>query len=161
MTSSPRPLPVLRAVTSVTTRTHCPYCAFQCGMAVTSVTAAETTVEVKPDPDFPVNRGQMCIKGFTSADLLDHPARLTAPLVRSAQGRLVPATWDAALDFVAERLLKLRATYGAAAVGAFGGGALTNEKAYLLETYVRVALGSPNVAYQGRYCMSSAAGGQN
>jgi len=161
LTSSPRPLPVLRAVTSVTTRTHCPYCAFQCGMAVTSVTAAETTVEVKPDPDFPVNRGQMCIKGFTSADLLDHPARLTAPLVRSAQGRLVPATWDAALDFVAERLLKLRATYGAAAVGAFGSGALTNEKAYLLGKFVRVALGSPNVDYNGRYCMSSAAGGQN
>ena len=159
--SSSRPLPVLRAVTSVTTRTHCPYCAYQSGKAVTSVTAAETTVEVKPDQDFPVNRGQMCIKGFTSADLLDHPARVTTPLVRNAEGRLVPATWDAALDFVAERLLKLRASYGAAAVGAFGSGALTNEKAYLLGKFVRVALGSPNVDYNGRYCMSSAAGGQN
>ena len=159
--SSSRPLPVLRAVTSVTTRTHCPYCAFQCGMAVTSVTAAETTLEVRPDQDFPVNRGQMCIKGFTSADLIDHPGRLTAPLVRGADGRLVPATWDAALDFIAERLLKLRATYGAASVGAFGSGALTNEKAYLLGKFVRVALSSPNIDYNGRYCMSSAAGGQN
>jgi len=159
--SSSRPLPVLRAVTSVTTRTHCPYCAFQCGMAVTSVTAAETTIEVKPDQDFPVNRGQMCIKGFTSADLLDHPARVTTPLVRNGEGRLVPATWEAALDFVAERLLKLRASHGAAAVGAFGSGALTNEKAYLLGKFVRVALGSPNIDYNGRYCMSSAAGGQN
>ena len=159
--SSSRSLPVLRAVTSVTTRTHCPYCAFQCGMVVTSVTAAETTIEVKPDQDFPVNRGQMCIKGFTSADLLDHPARVTTPLVRNGEGRLVPATWEAALDFVAERLLKLRASHGAAAVGAFGSGALTNEKAYLLGKFVRVALGSPNIDYNGRYCMSSAAGGQN
>jgi len=103
----------------------------------------------------------MCIKGFTSADLIDHPGRLTAPLLRAADGRLVPASWDAALDLVAERLLKLRATYGAASVGAFGSGALTNEKTYLLGKFVRVALASPNVDYNGRYCMSSAAGGQN
>ena len=61
-------LPVLRAVTAVTTRTHCPYCAFQCGMAVTSDTEGAVPLEVKPDEDFPVNRGQMCIKGFTSAE---------------------------------------------------------------------------------------------
>ena len=50
------------------TRTHCPYCAFQCGMTVSQA------LEVRPDDDFPVNRGQMCIKGFTSASLLDHPS---------------------------------------------------------------------------------------
>ncbi len=39
-------------------------------------------LEVRPDEAFPVNRGQMCIKGFTSADLLDHPERVTTPLLR-------------------------------------------------------------------------------
>ena len=75
--SEPLALPVLRVVDAVTTRTHCPYCAFQCGMEVTTVTAAEAVPaprpDVRPDPAFPVNRGQMCIKGFTSGDLLDHP----------------------------------------------------------------------------------------
>jgi assimilatory nitrate reductase catalytic subunit len=156
-----RALPVLRAVTSVTTRTHCPYCAFQCGMAVTSVAADQTTLEVKPDPDFPVNRGQMCIKGFTSGDLIDHPRRLTAPQLRGRDGRLVPASWEAALDFIAERLLRLRAAHGPQALAAFGSGALTNEKAYLLGKFVRLALGSPHIDYNGRYCMSSAAAGQN
>jgi assimilatory nitrate reductase catalytic subunit len=130
-------------------------------MAVTSVTGAEAPLDVKPDQDFPVNRGQMCIKGFTSADIVDHPGRLTAPLLRGADGRLVPASWDAALDFIAERLLKLRAAHGPASVGAFGSGALTNEKAYLLGKFARVALASPNIDYNGRYCMSSAAAGQN
>jgi assimilatory nitrate reductase catalytic subunit len=156
-----RPLPALRAITSVTTRTHCPYCAFQCGMAVTSVAGSDTALEVKADQEFPVNRGQMCIKGFTSGDLVDHPARLTAPRLRARDGRLVPASWDAALDFVAERLLQLRAAHGPAALAAFGSGALTNEKAYLLGKFVRVALGSPNIDYNGRYCMASAAAGQN
>lgn len=137
-----------------TTRTHCPYCAFQCGMLV-------SPAGVTADPDFPVNRGQMCVKGFSSAELLAHPGRLTTPQVRGRDGRLVSASWDAALDLVAERLLAIRAAHGPAALAAFGSGALTNEKAYLLGKFVRLALGSPHVDYNGRYCMSSAAAGQN
>ena len=49
---SSRPLPILRAVTSVTTRTHCPYCAFQCGMAVTATSAPETALDVKGDEQY-------------------------------------------------------------------------------------------------------------
>jgi assimilatory nitrate reductase catalytic subunit len=143
---------------AIATRTHCPYCAFQCGMLIS--TGAEG-VDVKADREFPVNRGQMCVKGFTSGELLGHPARLTTPRVRGRDGRLLPASWDAALDFVAEGLIRLRQAHGAAALGAFGSGALTNEKAYLLGKFVRVALGSPNVDYNGRYCMASAAAGQN
>ena len=151
----------LRVVTRETTKTHCPYCAFQCGMVVTVTAAERDSVSVRADDDFPVNRGQMCIKGFTSAALLDHPERVQSPLLRQANGRLVPASWDSALDFVAEKLLALRAKHGPTALAAFGSGALTNEKAYLLGKFVRVALGSPNVDYNGRYCMASAAAGQN
>jgi assimilatory nitrate reductase catalytic subunit len=140
-------------------RTHCPYCAFQCGIRVTQ--GADRAYAVKADEDFPVNRGQMCIKGFTSTTLLDSPARVLTPKVRGRDGRLQPASWDAALDFVAERLSAVRAAHGDAAVGLFGSGALTNEKAYLLGKFARVALRTPNIDYNGRYCMSSAAAGQN
>ena len=115
---------------------------------------------VRPDDDFPVNRGQMCIKGFTSADLLNHPHRLLSPKVRGRDGRLVAASWDAALDLVAERLQRIRLEHGPDAVAAFGSGALTNEKAYLLGKFVRVALRSRHIDYNGRYCMASAAAGQ-
>jgi len=157
--------PPLTVVQSVTTSTHCPYCAFQCGMSVTVTSTADgpqpARPDVRPDPDFPVNRGQMCIKGFTSADLIDHPHRLTAPMMRTRGGRRVPVSWDTALDFVADRLLRLRAAHGPAALAAFGSGALTNEKAYLLGKFARLALGTPNIDYNGRYCMASAAAGQN
>jgi assimilatory nitrate reductase catalytic subunit len=118
-------------------------------------------LSIQADPEFPVNRGQMCIKGFTAAALLDNPARVTDPLMRDSNGKLVPTSWDNALDFIAEKLTSLRDRYGAAALGAFGSGALTNEKAYLLGKFVRVVLKSPNIDYNGRYCMSSAAAGQN
>lgn len=151
----------LRIVTSETTKTHCPYCAFQCGMSVTTTEGQRGEVKVGADPEFPVNRGQMCIKGFTSAALLDHPARIRSPMMRQRGGRFVPVAWDTALDFVAERILAIRDEYGAAAIAAFGSGALTNEKTYLLGKFVRVALRSPNIDYNGRYCMASAAAGQN
>jgi assimilatory nitrate reductase catalytic subunit len=156
-----RSAPHLVAVTSDTVKTHCPYCAFQCGMEVTTVRGGSQPLHVTANPDFPVNRGQMCIKGFTSGALLDHPQRLRQPLLRDAQGRLAPASWEQALDFVAQRLLALQASYGKACVGVFGSGALTNEKTYLLGKFARVALGTPNIDYNGRYCMSSAAAGQN
>jgi assimilatory nitrate reductase catalytic subunit len=133
-------------------------------MRVTPLKAGATApaaFDIRADEEFPVNRGQMCIKGFTSGELLDHPARVMTPLVRGRGGALVAASWEAALDFVAERLLAIRARHGAAALGAFGSGALTNEKAYWLGKFARLALGTPNVDYNGRYCMSSAAAGQN
>ncbi len=139
--------------------THCPYCAFQCGLSVTARTGK--ALEVLADETFPVNRGQMCIKGHTAGQLLEQPDRLVAPMMRGADGVLAPVPWDAALDFVAERLLAIREAHGAPALAAFGSGALTNEKAYVLGKFARVALRTPNIDYNGRYCMASAAAGQN
>nr|WP_189224601.1 molybdopterin oxidoreductase family protein [Saccharothrix coeruleofusca] len=110
--------------------------------------------------EFPTNRGGLCQKGWTAAELLTSPARLTTPLVRR-DGELRPATWDEALDVVADGLRRLRAEHGPDAVGVFGGGGLTNEKSYLLGKFARVALGTSQIDYNGRFCMSSAAAAGN
>ncbi|MEU0333005.1 molybdopterin-dependent oxidoreductase [Streptomyces sp. NPDC006193] len=136
------------------TPTHCPYCALQCGMNVTPL--PQGGVEVTERPDFPVNRGALCGKGRTAAQVLSPAVRLTAPLVRSG-GRLVEAGWAQALDLVAERLGATRERYGPDALGVFGGGGLTNEKAYALGKFARVVLGTSQIDYNGRFCMSSAA----
>ncbi|MFD5668687.1 molybdopterin oxidoreductase family protein [Streptomyces anthocyanicus] len=141
--------------TPATTPTHCPYCALQCGMNLTPVEGG--TVEVSERTDFPVNRGALCGKGRTAAAVLAPGARLTSPLVRSGDGALVPAGWDEALDRIAGNLERTRARYGADALGVFGGGGLTNEKAYALGKFARVVLGTSQIDYNGRFCMSSAA----
>ncbi|MFF0683472.1 molybdopterin oxidoreductase family protein [Streptomyces tendae] len=138
-----------------TTPTHCPYCALQCGMNLTPVGGG--TVEVSERADFPVNRGALCGKGRTAAAVLAPGSRLTSPLVRSGDGALVPAGWDEALDRIAGNLQRTRARYGADALGVFGGGGLTNEKAYALGKFARVVLGTSQIDYNGRFCMSSAA----
>ncbi len=137
------------------TPTHCPYCALQCGMNLTPT--ADGTVEVSERADFPVNRGALCGKGRTAPAVLSSAVRLTSPLVRSAGGELVPASWEEGLDRVAEGLGRTRAEHGADAVGVFGGGGLTNEKAYGLGKFARVVLGTSQIDYNGRFCMSSAA----
>ncbi|MFC7708031.1 molybdopterin oxidoreductase family protein [Micromonospora lupini] len=134
--------------------THCPYCALQCGMTLREDDAG---VSVLPR-QFPTNRGGLCQKGWTSAELLDHPDRLTTPLLRDpVTGELRPATWDAALDRVASGLRAIQDSSGRDAVAVFGGGGLTNEKAYALGKFARVALRTRNIDYNGRFCMSSAA----
>ncbi|UNO42117.1 molybdopterin oxidoreductase family protein [Streptomyces sp. MST-110588] len=165
--------------------THCPYCSLQCGMTLRPTGLTGLTgpadpgggprgvpsgepggepnsvpygVEVVERTAFPVNRGALCGKGRTAPELLSPGARLTGPLVRDATtGQLAPASWDQALDRVAEGLTRAGAVYGRDAVGVFGGGGLTNEKAYALGKFARVALGTSQIDYNGRFCMSSAA----
>lgn len=138
--------------------THCPYCALQCGMVLR---ATGDGVEVAAR-DFPTNRGGLCQKGWTAADLLDHPDRLTTPLLRDRPGgELRPATWDEALGRVAAGVQDVQHRHGPDAVAVFGGGGLTNEKAYALGRFARVTLRTRHIDYNGRWCMSSAAAAGN
>ncbi|NUT70791.1 molybdopterin oxidoreductase family protein [Pseudarthrobacter sp. C4D7] len=155
--------------------THCPYCALQCAMTLTSPAGLAPASQPGPGPapapagptapplldvagrDFPTNRGGLCRKGWTSATLLNHAGRITEPLLKGADGIHRPIGWDQALDLAATAVKDARARYGADAVGVFGGGGLTNEKAYQLGKFARLALGTSRIDYNGRFCMSSAA----
>jgi assimilatory nitrate reductase catalytic subunit len=154
-----RPLTIVNPPdTARTVNTHCPYCAFQCGI---SITTSPTGTTLAGDPAFPVNNGQLCIKGFTALDMLHRADRVTTPMKRTASGEFEPVSWDAALDDIAARLDATRTRHGRDANACYGSGSLTNEKAYLLGKFARVALKTANIDYNGRYCMSSAAAAQN
>ncbi|WP_067830046.1 molybdopterin oxidoreductase family protein [Actinomadura kijaniata] len=140
------------------TATHCPYCALQCGMRLDGA----GPLTVTPRDDVPANRGGLCQKGWTAAELLTVPDRITTPLMRARRGApLEPCTWDEALDRIAARARRLRAAHGPDAVAVFGGGGLTNEKAYQLGKFARIALRTSQIDYNGRFCMSSAAAASN
>ena len=154
--------PPTRTVLSVAT--HCPFCALQCSMRLRpspSPGGVGAGVEIEPDPSFPVNEGRMCLKGWASVGLLRDTSRLAKPLLRDRSGRLKATSWSVALDEVSGRIAAIQAAQGRDAVGVFGSGALTNEKAYMLGKFARVALRTANIDYNGRFCMSSAAAAQN
>jgi assimilatory nitrate reductase catalytic subunit len=141
-----------------TTATHCPYCSLQCGVTMTAGDRPATLVPA----DFPVNKGGLCSKGWSAPELLDHPERLTRPLVRALPGDrtspLVESSWEVALGRVVEAITATQRQHGRDAVGCFGGGGLTNEQAYQFGKFARVALRTSAIDYNGRFCMSSAAG---
>ena len=149
--------------------THCPYCALQCAMTLKSPAALTPAKQPGSDPvtalpvlevngrDFPTNRGGLCRKGWTSASLLSHPGRVTEPLLKGSDGVHRPISWDEALKLITSAVKETQARYGADAVGVFGGGGLTNEKAYMLGKFARLALRTSRIDYNGRFCMSSAA----
>ena len=61
--------------------------------------------------DFPTNKGGLCQKGWTAADLLTHPDRLTTPLMRDGKaGALRPVSWDVALDRIAWEIAGCRSS---------------------------------------------------
>ncbi|WP_020646403.1 molybdopterin oxidoreductase family protein [Amycolatopsis balhimycina] len=143
----------------VPTATHCPYCSLQCGIRVV---AGDRPAVLTPWEDFPTNRGGLCGKGWRAAELLDHPERITEPLVRSHRDApLRPASWDDALDRIVVAVRRSQLRHGPDSVGCFGGGGLTNEKAYQLGKFARVALRTASIDYNGRFCMSSAAAAAN
>ncbi len=127
--------------------------------------AGNRPATLQPQEDFPTNRGGLCAKGWTANSLLDHPDRLLSPLVRTIRGDrsspLRTASWDEAFERIIDAIEDAQANYGRDAVGCFGGGGLTNEKAYLFGKFARVALRTSAIDYNGRFCMSSAATASN
>jgi len=125
------------------TLTHCPYCSLQCGI---TLRVAPDRVHLAPQEDFPTNRGGLCSKGWNAAELLDHPERLTEPLVRDRRDApLKPTTWDDALDLIATRI-RAAATPDAFALYLTARG-ITNETYYAAQKATR-AIGTNNAAPQ-------------
>src|SRR5262245_6714382 len=102
-----------------TSRTMCPMSCHPtlCGMLVTVENGR--LVELRGDPDNPDSRGFLCVRGQASREIIENPRRLLHPLIRARRGedRWRQATWDEALDFVADRMQMV----GREAVGLWAG----------------------------------------
>ncbi|MBB6146658.1 NADH-quinone oxidoreductase subunit G [Silvibacterium bohemicum] len=92
-----------------------------------------------------INGDFLCIKGRYAFDFANHTERLTKPLVRGADGKLAPVSWDYAIDFAAKKLAEIRDTRGGKAIGVIGSNRTTNEEAYLLQKFARTVLKTNNV----------------
>jgi assimilatory nitrate reductase catalytic subunit len=73
-------------------------------------------------------------------------------------GALARVSWDEALGYITERWQAIQAEHGRDAVAIYSGSSMTNEKCYVMGKFARVALRTRHVDYNGRLCMSSAAG---
>jgi assimilatory nitrate reductase catalytic subunit len=135
--------------------THCCFCGQQCGIQLK--VKDERIVGFEPWEEFPFNQGKLCPKGVKRYLQDEHPDRLLTPLERRETQGFAPVGWDAALDRTAREIQRIQAAHGRDAFAVLTGASLTNEKAYLMGKFARVALRTANIDYNGRLCMVSAA----
>lgn len=95
---------------------------------------------VRGDPDHITSRGHLCPKAFGLQELHLDPDRLTTPLVRSSEGQLQPATWEAAFEFIGERLPAIIDRDGPDAVAMYLGNPVAHDFATALYSSMALRL---------------------
>ncbi len=129
------------------TLTTCPYCGCGCGFYLEVLDGR--LIGVTPSETSPVNRGKLCVKGWNAHEFVQHPKRLTQPLLRK-NGELTEVSWDEALDYTSQRLKEIKEAYGPDSIGFFASAKVTNEENYLLQKFARAAVGTNNVDHCAR-----------
>ncbi|MGG5819026.1 formate dehydrogenase subunit alpha [Falsiroseomonas sp. HW251] len=142
----------------------CPYCGVGCQVGFR---VRDNRIEEVVGRDGPANQGRLCVKGRFGFDYLNHPDRLTTPLIRvdgaakdpadcldpqRARRKFREASWDEALDRAAQGLARLRDGLGPSALAGFGSAKGSNEEAYLFQKLVRLGFGTNNVDHCTRLC---------
>ncbi len=127
--------------------TVCTYCG--CGCNVTLHVSRNEVVRVTSRPDT-INEGWLCVKGRFGYSFINSPDRLTTPLIKK-DGKFVPASWDEALDLIAEKLGDIKKKHGPDAIGGLSSARCTNEENYLFQKFIRAGIGTNNVDHCARY----------
>lgn len=123
--------------------TICPYCGVGCGIRLEL--SGDRILRSRPNPESPVNRGQLCVKGRYGLGFVHHPDRLSKPLIKR-DGAFVEASWEEALDLIAHRLSEYKGDQFAAIASA----KCTNEENYLIQKFARAVMGTNNVDHCAR-----------
>ena len=128
--------------------TTCPYCGVGCGINM-QVSSDDEIVAVEDDPDNRSSEGMLCVKGRFGTSFVHHPDRLTTPLIRE-DSEFREATWDEALDLIADRLVNYRDDN----FGTLCSAKATNEDGYIQQKFARLIMQTNNIDHCTRLCHS-------
>lgn len=131
-----------RGAVATTTDTVCPYCG--CGCNIRLHVKDGRLVRSRPVDTASLSAAALCVRGSYGLDFVHSPDRLTTPLVR-VDGELRAASWDQALDCVADGFRRIVEAHGPRALAVLGSSKCTNEENYLLQKLARVVLGTNNI----------------
>ncbi len=148
-------------------KTLCPFCGVGCTLYLG--VRGRRVVRARGDTANPVNQGGLCVKGRFGLDFVNHPERLTHPLIRreGVAKSIAPeepndiesvfreAEWDEALDRVAAEWKNIIQEYGPRALGVLSSAKCTNEENYIAQKLARAVIGTNNVDHCARLCHSS------
>jgi len=124
-------------------KTTCVYCGVGCGLHLGI--SGDQVVSVRGDRERPTNNGNLCVKGRFGFNFINHPDRLTTPLIKK-DGVFEEASWEEALNLIAEKFSKSKGSQFAALASA----KCTNEDNYLIQKFTRAVMGTNTVDHCAR-----------
>ncbi len=129
------------------TKTTCGYCGVGCQLYLH--VKENRVVKVTGVPDVAPNHGSLCVKGRFSFNFIGSDERLTDPLIKE-NGVFRKATWDEAIDLVAQKLKNTRDTHGGDSIGLLTSARITNEENYIAHKFTRAVLKTNNIDHCAR-----------
>lgn len=136
-------------------QTTCSYCGVGC--QINLLIKGNRIVEVEPINTIP-NDGLLCVKGKFAHKFVNHPDRLTKPLIRK-NGKLVEASWQEAYRLIKEKYDQTMEKKGPDGFGGFSSARCTNEENYLFQKFIRTVFKTNNVDHCARLCHASTVAG--
>jgi formate dehydrogenase alpha subunit len=138
-------------------KTTCIYCGTGCQLWLKSKDGK--VVDTKPvmPPEFSPGRGKLCIKGWNVHEFINHPDRLTDPLIKNKNGNWEKVSWKEAIDYVASRFKQIISENvgNRRVVGCLSSAKCTNEENYVMQKFARAILKTNNIDHCARLCHSS------
>lgn len=136
-------------------KTTCPYCGVGCQMDL--LIKGQQVVGVEPRHEVP-NQGLLCVKGKFGYGFINHPDRLTSPLIKK-NGTFEEASWEEAFALIVKQVKTTKEAYGSEAFAGLSSARCTNEENYLFQKFMRAVLGTNNVDHCARLCHASTVAG--
>ena len=128
-------------------RTTCSYCGVGCQLYLH--VKKNRVVKVTGVEDVAPNYGSLCVKGRFGYNFIDSPDRLSSPLIKE-NGKFREASWDEALDLVAEKFGEIKTEYGSDSLAVLTSARITNEENYIAQKFCRAVLKTNSVDHCAR-----------
>lgn len=125
----------------------CTYCSDGCQMSLGSRSGELMRIVARDRYVNGLNGEFLCIKGRFGHPFVNHEARIRTPMIRYKKGgKLIPATWDEAIRFTAQKLDAVVAAHGNNALAVVASPRLTNEAIYALRKFATEVVETENYA---------------
>ena len=143
-----------RLTPDATTNMVCGFCSTGCSLSV-HLKDGEA-VNLSPSPDYPVNVGMACPKGWEALAPLKSDDRGTTPLLKNNSGKLAPTTWETAMQTFCDRFKDIQSEHGPESVAFLGTGQMPTEELAFLGALAKFGMGMRHGDGNTRQCMATA-----
>ncbi|MFK8047566.1 MAG: formate dehydrogenase subunit alpha [Halioglobus sp.] len=135
------------------TVTTCAYCGVGCSFRAEM--QGDELVRMVPNRDGHANHGHACVKGRFAFGYATHDDRITTPMIRdSIRDAWREVSWEEAISYAAKSMKDIQNKYGRKSIGGITSSRCTNEEVFVVQKFIRGAMGNNNVDTCARVCHS-------